>query len=455
MSFISIPFTFFKSFIRKGHSRSVKAKKNILAIFVIKGLSIGISFMLLPLTIHYVNASQYGIWITLTSIIGWFSYFDIGFGNGLRNKFAEAVAKGQNKLARIYVSTTYAVLSIIGSFILLLFFCINPFLNWTKILNTPPNMASELSTLAMIIFVFFCLQFVLQLINTILNGNQQPAKVSLFNFLGSLLSFTVIFILAKTTAGNLLHLGLAFSCAPVLVLIVSSIWLYKHEYRKYAPSFKYVKFSFARNLMSLGLKFFIIQIAVIVVYQTSNIIIAQLFGPAEVTGYNVAYKYFSIIPMALSIVTTPFWSAYTEAYVEKDFSWIETTMKKLIFIWFLFSMGGLVMLAFSNKLYSIWIGSAIKMPFLLSATILFSIIINAWCAIFSIFLNAIGKLRLQLYSALFGALVNIPLAIFLGNKFGISGVVLSTCLLAVTSAIWSPIQYYKIMNNTARGIWNK
>src|SRR5665647_2463811 len=135
---------FLGSKIAGGTTRSKKAKRNIFFSILIQGISIAISLILVPLTIHYINPTQYGIWLTLSSIIGWFAFFDIGFGNGLRNKFAESVAKGQFKLARIYVSTTYAVLSIIIFFILLLFFCINPFLNWAKILNTPANMANEL-----------------------------------------------------------------------------------------------------------------------------------------------------------------------------------------------------------------------------------------------------------------------------------------------------------------------
>ena len=82
------------NFFTKGHERSIKAKKNIAASFVIKGLSIAISLVMVPMTIHYINPTQYGIWITLSSIIGWFSFFDIGFGNGLRNRFAESIAMG-------------------------------------------------------------------------------------------------------------------------------------------------------------------------------------------------------------------------------------------------------------------------------------------------------------------------------------------------------------------------
>lgn len=130
------------AFINKGQERSVKAKKNIIASFLIKGLGIAISLVLVPLTISYIDPARYGIWLTLSSMVVWFSFFDIGFGNGLRNKFAEALAKGEHDLARVYVSTTYAILSIIIGVVLVIFFCVNPFLNWATMLNTPKAMAS-------------------------------------------------------------------------------------------------------------------------------------------------------------------------------------------------------------------------------------------------------------------------------------------------------------------------
>jgi O-antigen/teichoic acid export membrane protein len=214
-------------FIAKGHERSVKAKKNILASFIIKGLSIAISLVLVPLTINYVNPSRYGIWLTLSSIISWFSFFDIGFGNGLRNKFAEALANGQDELARIYVSTTYAILSIIIVIVLIIFLFINPYLNWSKLLNTTPEMAGELSILALIVFVFFCLRFIFQLLTTVLVANQEPAKASFFDFLGSLLSLIIIFILTKTTSGNLIYLGfLLFSVCGIILMITEDMPLH-------------------------------------------------------------------------------------------------------------------------------------------------------------------------------------------------------------------------------------
>jgi len=455
MENITKPVLFFRSLINRGHDRSVNIKKNIIGLFVIRGCSIAISFILVPLTIRYVNPTQYGIWLTLSSIVAWFSFFDIGFGNGLRNKFAEAIAKGNTELAKIYISTTYAILSLVIIGILILFFCVNPFINWAKILNAPAEMARELTTLALIVFVFFCLQFVLQLITTVITANQRPAKASIFNFLGSLFSLTVIFILTKTTAGNLIYLGIALGCTPVLVLAASSAWFYTHEYKIYAPSLRYVKFNYARDLMSLGIKFFFIQIAAVIFYQTDNIIIAQLFGPTQVTPYNIVYKYFSVVTMVLSIVMVPLWSAFTEAWVKKDIEWIKGTIRKLQIWWMVMSFGTVIMVVCSDLVYRIWVGSEIKIPFMMSLVMGAYIIINAWNGIYSQFLNGVGRVRLQLLLAVIGSALNIPFAIFLAKNTGVYGVILATTVISVASAIITPIQCKKIIDNKASGIWAK
>src|SRR5690242_19163846 len=173
--------SFLRGFIIKGHDRSVKAKKNIVASIFLKGTSIDISLILVPLTINYINVAQYGIWLTISSIVGWFSFFDIGLTQGLRNKFAEAKAKGDDSLAQIYVSTTYAILIVIFASIWILFLIINFFLNWSSILKLPASSQSEVSVLAVIIFTYFCLQFILRVITAVITADQQPAKSAIID----------------------------------------------------------------------------------------------------------------------------------------------------------------------------------------------------------------------------------------------------------------------------------
>ena len=444
-----------KDFFTKGNERSIEAKKNIAASFFIKSISIAINLALVPLTIHYVNPTQYGIWLTLSSIIAWFSFFDIGFGNGLRNRFAEAKASGNFELARIYVSTTYAFLIIIFIIVWILFFLCNFFVDWSKILNAPSEMATELSTLAIIVFSFFCLQIVLKTINTVLIADQKPAKSSFLDMLGQLIALIIIFILSKITSGSLLYLGIVFGFTPILTLIISSIWLYNNQYNKIAPGIEFVKFDYAKDIMKLGFKFFLIQISVIIIFQTSNFIISQTCGPEDVTMYNIAYKYFSIAYMIFYIIISPFWTAFSDAYTKQDYFWMRRTLKKLQYIAIVINLFVIIMLFLSKIAYNLWIGDIIVIRTNVSILIAVYFVTYIYHALYVQLINGMGKIKLQLFVVLFGAIFNIPLALFLGRKFGVEGVVAASIVFNLVILLYAPRQTYLLLQNKATGIWNR
>lgn len=117
-----------------------------------------ISFLLIPLTLDYLNPYEYGIWLTLNSVLSWVYLFDIGLGNGLRNRLAEALAKGDNALGKIYVSTTYFCMTVIISIIYLLFLVAQNWLDWYEILNVEADKVERLNFLVTVLFGFFCLR---------------------------------------------------------------------------------------------------------------------------------------------------------------------------------------------------------------------------------------------------------------------------------------------------------
>jgi O-antigen/teichoic acid export membrane protein len=441
---------------RTGHERSLKAKKNIAAAVLIKGGSILINLGLVPLTIDYITPSEYGIWLTLSSIIIWFSFFDIGLGHGLRNKLAEALAVNDKKLARIYISTTYAILGIVVCFVWLIFFGVNNLLNWSIILNAPKQMGEELNKVAILIFSFFCLQFVLRLLGTILTATQQPAKSSLFDFLANLLSLITIFLLSKLNKnGSLLTLAFVTGAFQILVLFVASLFFFGKSLREYRPSVKFVNFGYARSLMGLGIKFFVIQIAGIFVFQCTNIIITQLMGPLKVTVYNIAYRYFAIATMISGIVTVPFWSAFTEAYIKDDFPWMKSIVKKLNLFFIFISIAVVGMFTVSGFAYKIWIGDKVTIPWSVSLLMAINMILTIRWNLFILLINGTGKVKLQLLLNIGISFLFIPLAIFLGNSYELSGVVFANLLINLVYAILVPIQSNKILNQTATGIWNQ
>lgn len=446
------------SLINKGHSRSVKAKKNILASVLIKGISVVTSFVLVPLTIHYLNPINYGIWLTLYSVISWFGLLDIGLGNGLRNKFAEAIANNDKQSARIYVSTAYAMLSIIMGAACILFLIINQYLDWPHILNVDSTKIIELRKVMAILFGFFCLQLVVKLISSILLADQRTALAGAINTIASVISLIVVYILTKTTNESLLYLAISIGVINIIVPIVVSIWFYKTYYKDYSPSLKYVNFKYAKNLMSVGIMFFLFQSTALIVVATDNIIISRLMGAESVTPYNIALKYLSPITVGFTLISAPLWSAYTEANTLNDMTWIKHITKKMIKIWLLVFICTIPVVAVSGYVYDLWVGREVVAPSLqLTICAAIYVLISSWNQIFGNFINGVSKMKVGFYLAIVTAIINIPLCIFFADylNWGLSGIIIASSVSLLPDLIFLPIQYYKIINNKAKGIWNQ
>ena len=85
-------------------NRTRKAKQNIAASIVLKVIDTIAYLLIIPVTIGYLNSYEYGIWLTINSILTWIYSFDIGLGSGLRNKLAIAIAANDDRHPGAYQS---------------------------------------------------------------------------------------------------------------------------------------------------------------------------------------------------------------------------------------------------------------------------------------------------------------------------------------------------------------
>lgn len=436
-------------------TRSLLVRRNIYFSVLIKGISILVSLLLVPLTLNYLSVYEFGVWLTLSSIFTWINYFDIGLGNGLRNRLTESFAEGNTKLGRIYISTTFFILSLIVTVVFLIFLFFQPYLDWAKILNTDPLKVADLNRVIIFSFAFFCINFIFKIIGIVYTAAQKPAVNDLITLLGSLLSLVIIYILTKTTDGTLMLVALTFSAAPVFILLVAYPITFYGYFRNFSPKWSDVKPYYARDLMNLGAQFFVLQISGLVIFGTSNIIISRVLGPEQVAPYNIAFKYFGIATMIFNIIIAPMWSASTDAFTKGDMLWIKNTMKVMCKVSIIGTAGVIALISVSNFAYHLWIGNTVIIPFKLTFWMGLYTIVLLWSTCFSTFLFGIGKLKVQLINTVIVSFLFIPTALWLSRFMGISGIVIALCIINLSGAVLNPIQYYKIISGKATGIWNR
>lgn len=448
--------SYIKSFFTKGNERTLRAKKNIVVSFICKGLTIIINFIIVPLTLNYVGKVEYGIWITISAIIQWFTFFDIGLGNGLRNKLAEALARNNLELARTYISSVYAIISGMAIFLFGIFFVSAKYISWNKVLNTNSITNESLSTIVIIVFFFFCLSFVLNLLSSILHAMQKNAMNDIINLIAQIFGLGLIYFLVVTTHGSLFYLCVIYGSKTVIVMLLATIILFSRSLKDLKPRLKYVNIQKALPLFNLGIKFFIAQILYLIVTQTSLILVAQFFGPEDVTTFNLAVRYMTITSMVYLMILTPFLAAFTEAYSKNEFGWIKITIKRINWIWGLMSLATIIMIFCYGLFFRLWVGETVKVPLSLILGLAVSGIIGSWGATYSLFLNSLGKLRIQLYLLGAQSLLFFPLSyLFYYLGFGLVSIVVVQIIFNCSNAVLMTVQYNKIILRKASGIWLK
>jgi len=420
--------------------------KQLKSSFIFKVLTILCGFLTIPLMIKYLGDEQYGIWSTLLSMVSWIVLFDIGIGNGLRNKISESLAKENTKEAQSYISTAYVLIGCISLVLLLVFLVISEYIPWLRVFNTSIISENDLRYVINITASILFINFWLSLINQVFNGIQKTSLTVFNQFLSNTFAIISIFILYKFFESSLVKLATVYGLSLLLSSILLSFWFFTKN-TEFIPKIKNYAHIYTKSITSLGFQFFIIQIAYVIIFTTDKMLITQLFGPEYVTGYDVVFKLFSVITIAHSLLLAPLWAAYSDAYHREDFEWIQKTIKIQLKIYVLFILGTILLMFLAQPIISIWIGKDFVVDKLIIISIGFFVLISVWCNIFSYYLNATNKLNVQIYSSVVAMVCNIPLSIYLVKQcgLGIEGVVFGTVLSLSLFAIFGSLQTYNLV----------
>ena len=416
--------------------------------FVFRLSNMIIMYIQIPLTLRYLNNDRYGIWQTILTIISWAALSNFGIGNGLRNKVTESITEGDNKKLKGYISSAYIYISVISAiiFILGIFFV---FLINTDLVFKGNNLnKSEIVISLLIIVTNFCLNFILGISSSVAFGIHKSSLVNLFQVVNNFLTLIGLVLFIKFTRSNLINIAFLYlitnsiSNAIFTIVIISD--------KKLRPNVKAYDKKLGKDLTSLGVEFFILQIATLVMFSTDNFIVSSFIGVEKVTPYSIVVKLFQVISTVYSILLIQLWSAVAEANYNKDYDWIKNQIYKLLILLLPVGLFIIFILIKFDIITRIWLGKNLE----INKNLLYLSAFYAWLICFNgIFVNVqngMSKIRVQTISSIISCVINIPLAIFLIKvfKLGMEGVMISNivCLL-ISSAMCSIDVYVKLKNS--------
>lgn len=393
-------------------------RNNVLGSLVFQFFSNVLGLLVVPLSLSYIDKEKYGVWLNASAIVIWLQNMNFGMGFGMQNKVSEALAKGESQKAKEYVTIVYRYTAMIATSLILLCFAGSYFINWNGMFNSQLP-ANELAMVFGIALFCFLVYFVFCNIIPLLNALKQTSVPKLFGLLTNALTVIFLFAIGRFSHDNLIIATVALALPTPLVYAFGNLVLFSKSLKSLRPAVKIQDKRLVKDVFSLGVRFFVLQITSVFISQSGIFIITQYLGPAEATPYSIINRYFFFVFFIFNLVINSYWPAFTEAYFKKDYEWLRKSFKKLL-VYALVGIAAIcILLVASFTLIPIWSKHSFDIDAyrsLLFSSALFTAALF-FTAVISVFLSALNMLKQQMIIQIVMAFVSVGLSILLIGHF--------------------------------------
>lgn len=399
---------------------------------------------------RYLNSEEFGIWALIMSMPGLFAGFDLGFSSSLKNKLSELFGQKKDEQEKQYFLSVFYCFAILAISVIIVFLIFNRYIPMDKIFHGSQNNVTVVGAkLINVNIIIILLGIPLSLA---LSAGFYSYQESHINSLFTILSYGLIFALVSISImlhWTLYPIVIIYLFTGLLIYIVSmSVFMIRRKW-------EFVKLSVisivskVKELLPNSLQFVMMQIGAGLFYSVDPFIIGQISGLGQVGDYYLVKKIaFMVVITHLSSLGAT-WPAHTEAIASGDYSWAKKTLKyAAITTIILFSIFTVIFTIFGQTIIHIWTRKIISQQLLFFSFGVWALLF-AWANCFSIFLNAINKLKLQLLWCLISLLLVIPMSLFLGKKYGVLGVCWAQIILLLLPAISNSVQTIIYFNKSS------
>jgi O-antigen/teichoic acid export membrane protein len=399
-------------------------------------ISMAISVVTVPLTLHYLGNERFGLWMTISSVLAMAGFADFGVGNGVLNAVADAFGKDDFDGVRRAISSGFAILTAICIALLTLFTISYHLIAWGNLFRVASTHARAEAGPAMIVFVTcFALNIPLDVVQRVQLGLQQGFRTNIWQVLSSLMALAGV-ILAIHLHASLPMLIVALAGAPILGTAMNAIYFFSISRPDLLPQWRMVSPEVISRITKLGGLFFVLQLVSALSNSADNFIVARTLSAADVTTFAIPQRLFAIVATPVTMFLIPYWPAYGEAASRGDIAWIRRILHRTLLIVFaVASVVCLFLFLAGNRIILWWVGPQIRPPFFLMLGFAVWTVINACYNTLGIFLNGVSIVRFQLITTGIFGIGCLAIKILFAHRYGAVGIPWATTLAFVLFAI--------------------
>ena len=398
--------------------------------------SVGVSLVTVPILLSYLGVERYGVWLTVTAGVAWLGLLQFGLAPSLVNRLSQ-LEDGEAATGRQLVSTSFWLALGLAVAALVPLAALLQFASWSEIFNVDPGpLASDARAVTALVWLGFAISLPGGIATAVLRARQEGYVANAWELAGAAVRLLVITALVAADAG-LVGLAAGITVTGLLVNVGLMGQTFVRSFPTLRPSRRSFDARVGGALLKTGVAFTGIGIAALVISYTDVIVITQLFGPAQVPPYAIAYSLLALFVSLEFAVLDAAWPAYSEAAARGDWQWVSDAHRRVTRL----LIGGSVafatlIVALGEPVIRFWAGPDATPPGGLLPVIGAIALIQAYQLAHGRLLTSLGHVRTNTVLGLLNAAINLPLSIALATQFGVTGVAIGTLVgYALTGAI--------------------
>lgn len=439
-----------------------KLIKNTIANYGIGIWNILITFILMFIIIRGygpakgLGAEEYGIYLLIAAMIGYFGLLDLGIGTSLVKFIAEYQTKGEKEKVNEVVNTAFFIflgIGLIGAFGLFILGAF--FLDVFKFEDADQLLKARILTY--ISAIFLITSFSLATFKAILRGLQKYVLLAYILFVMSLINLGVT-IWVLIMGFGIVELILYTVCFGLIGPIVISVFA-KKELPYLDIKLSYINKNIVRSLFSLSMLLLLLYMFNMIVFYTDNLVVGWWFvGTSMVTFYVAAHRLYSIPGRGINFALQAMMPAASELDAKEKRSALQILLIRvskycLAILFFL----GIPTMFMSKYILRYWLGDSFAVYYMVTNILIISIFFDYFNYVSSEILIGMNKIKFLVAGYGIVALLNLILSIILVQRIGLEGVAWGTTIpfIIITPILmWSAFRIIGIdWKNYVKNVW--
>jgi O-antigen/teichoic acid export membrane protein len=393
-----------------------------------------VGLLVLPINIHYLGKSAYGLWMLTASITTYFSALELGYGGAVIKFVAEYRAKKDARALNEILSTLQYVFSAMG----VLAYLIALVVAWQlpRIFNLDPDQVNIGRIVLLIIATNITLHFMSAVYGGVVNGFQ---RYYLNNVIGTVATIAGAIV---NVAVLWLGYGLIELVAATTIVRMAPYYLYRRNARMVFPELRISLGLFRRERLK-ELTSFSVYLAVIdwssrLNYTIDTFTIGIFLNTTAVGVYSVGLR----LSEALFRMTNQLHTFLFPAVVHRATEGRIDEQRRLLIQAGRFQLAIAValcgcMVAVADVLIRAWVGPGFESGYLSAQILAYVVVLRAWMGLPSTVLKGSNHPAFVAKAAACCAVANVLLSVVLVQSLGILGVALGTAIPVTIAAAFA------------------